>query len=60
LEATIGSWTIDGSVTIFDGDETRCFDSYRILQGAEIWQSDRSLLDLTKRLAPSAAWTASR
>jgi amidase len=67
LEATIASWIIDGSVTIFDGDETRCFDCYRILQGAEIWQSlgawiaghkPRFATDISERFAGAGRITA--
>jgi amidase len=39
LETRIANWTIDGEVLVFGGDEARYFDCYRLLQGAEIWQS---------------------
>jgi amidase len=39
LESRLADWTVDHSTTVFGGDEARYSDGYRILQGAEIWQS---------------------
>jgi amidase len=39
LKARIASWRITGTITIFDGNETRYAECYRVLQGAEIWRS---------------------
>jgi amidase len=39
LEAKAASWSISGSTLLFDGEEALYFDCYRILQGAEVWQS---------------------
>ncbi|MGO9398920.1 MAG: amidase [Xanthobacteraceae bacterium] len=39
LETRITRWSVGGSTTVFGGEEASCFECYRILQGAEIWQS---------------------
>jgi amidase len=39
LETRIANWTINGETIVFGGDQARYLDCYRILQGAEIWQS---------------------
>jgi amidase len=39
LKARADRLTISGSVDLFDGREAEYFECYRVLQGAEIWQS---------------------
>jgi amidase len=39
LEARSTRWGVSDSRPVFEGEEALCFDCYRILQGAEIWQS---------------------
>jgi amidase len=61
--ATLGP---SGSVSVFDGKEADCFECYRVLQGAEIWQSLGSWIshhkprfadDIAQRFAGTAAIT---
>jgi amidase len=55
-----------GSVSVFDGKEADYFECYRVLQGAEIWQSLGSWIahhkprfaeDIAQRFAGTAAFT---
>ena len=39
LKVMAGELADSGSLDLFDGRETEYFDCYRVLQGAEIWQS---------------------
>jgi len=66
LEARSATWGISDSVDVFDGEDARYFDCYRILQGAEIWQSlggwitanqPRFARDISERFAGAALVT---
>ena len=66
LEPRIGNWTINGETIVFGGDQARYLDCYRILQGAEIWQSlgpwiarhqPRFAADIAERFAGTARIT---
>lgn len=39
LRERAARWPIAGEVSLFDGDEQTWYECYRVLQGAEIWQS---------------------
>ena len=66
LKATADKLADSGSVDLFDGREAEYFDCYRVLQGAEIWQSlggwitrkkPRFADDIALRFAGTAAIT---
>ena len=66
LETMIANWTINGETIVFGGDQARYLDCYRILQGAEIWQSlgpwiarhqPRFAADIAERFAGTARIT---
>ena len=66
LEPRIANWTINGETIVFGGDQARYLDCYRILQGAEIWQSlgpwiarhqPRFAADIAERFAGTARIT---
>ena len=65
----IANWTINGETIVFGGDQARYLDCYRILQGAEIWQSlgpwiarhrPRFAADIAERFAGTAPHNAGR
>ena len=39
LEAKADSLGLSGNAIVFDGEEAEYLECYRVLQGAEIWQS---------------------
>jgi amidase len=67
LEAKAQSLGLSGNTTIFDGEEAASLECYRVLQGAEIWQSLGAWItscrpdfaeDVGERIADAAAVTA--
>jgi amidase len=66
LKAKAGSFGATESVNVFDGREAEYFECYRVLQGAEIWQSlgswitsnkPRFAADIAQRFAGAAPIT---
>ena len=66
LETRIANWTINGETIVIGCDQARYLDCYRILQGAEIWQSlgpwivrhqPRFAADIAERFAGAARIT---
>ena len=64
LEAKADSLGLSGNAIVFDGDEADYFECYRVLQGAEIWQSLGAWItstrpdfaaDIAERFASAAA-----
>jgi amidase len=67
LEAKADSFGLSGNTTVFDGEELTYLECYRVLQGAEIWQSLGAWItgaqpnfaaDIGERFAGAAAVTA--
>jgi len=66
LMARAGKLGLGGTVDLFDGQEAQYFECYRVLQGAEIWQSlggwitekkPRFAADIAQRFASAAVVT---
>ena len=66
LKAKAENLGVTESINVFDGKEAEYFESYRVLQGAEIWQSlggwitnnkPRFADDIAQRFAGAAAIT---
>ncbi len=66
LMARAGRLGLGGTVDLFDGQEAQYFECYRVLQGAEIWQSlggwitekkPRFAADIAQRFASAAVVT---
>lgn len=66
LKMRADNLAVDGDIDLFDGREAEHFDCYRVLQGAEIWQSlggwitrkqPRFAPDIAPRFAGAAAIT---
>lgn len=67
LELKAESFGLSGNMTVFDGEEAACLECYRVLQGAEIWQSLGAWItsaqpdfaqDISERFAGAATVTA--